>query len=345
MKILKKILIYKSKSIKDAISILNKNSTKILAVINKKRELIGTITDGDIRRSLLRSIDINLEVSHIMHKRPIYALQETTDKQIMKLMKKHDIHHVPIVNKFKHVVDLKTLQNLAFPKRKDNIIFIMAGGFGKRLMPLTNKIPKPMIKINNKPMLEVIFNEFVNSNFKNFYISTHYKADKIKKYFGDGSSWNVNINYINEQIPLGTAGSLSFIKNSTNKLPIVVINADVIVKFDIDSLIKFHEKNKNDITITVRSSEIQIPFGVVELARSKVKNIREKPTINHMVNTGIYIIEQKILKEMKKNKRIDMTDFIMQNIERKRKVGAYLLHEDWIDIGRMEDLLKFKNNE
>jgi dTDP-glucose pyrophosphorylase/predicted transcriptional regulator len=337
---LKKILIKKDKSIKKAIDILNTTSSRIVAVVNKNGGLIGTVTDGDIRRSLLKKVDINSKVFRIMQKKPIYALENTEDKQIIKLMKKHDIHHVPIVNKFLKVIDLKTLQSLAFPKMRENIVFIMAGGFGKRLMPLTKKIPKPMLKINDKPMLEVILSRFIDSNFKNFYISTHYKADKIINYFGNGSKWNVDIKYIYEKKPLGTAGSLSFLPKNIKKIPIVVINGDVIAKIDIQKIIEFHEKNENKITMAVRIFENKIPFGTVNLSNSKVESIKEKPITRHFVNTGIYVIDPSVLKNIKKNQSIDMTALIQNCINKKTKVGAYILHEDWTDVGRKEDYLK-----
>tara|TARA_B100001093_G_scaffold506746_1_gene566188 strand:- start:14 stop:1072 length:1059 start_codon:yes stop_codon:yes gene_type:complete len=341
MKNLKKILIEKNKTIKDAIDLLNSTSSRIIIIADRHKKLLGTITDGDIRRALLENFEMQSLVQEIMNKNPVYSYEKTKDEIIVGLMKKNDIQHIPIVNKKLQIVDLKVLQNLVFPKEFKNIIFIMAGGFGKRLLPLTKYTPKPMLKINDKPILEIIIDQFINLKFNNFYISTFYKSNIIKKYFGDGSQWNIKIDYINEKKPLGTAGSLGLLPKNIGKEPVIVINGDILVNFNFHDFIEFHKKNKNKITIALRAKEDNIEYGVVQLSSSKrVKNIIEKPKTKYLVNAGIYILNQDVIRKIKKNMKIDMTDLINENIKKNMKVGAYLMHEDWIDMGKEDDYKK-----
>ena len=341
MKSLNKILIDKNKTIKEAIDILNSTSSRFVVIVDKNKKLLGTITDGDIRRALLENFEINSLVKEIMNKKPIVSFDKAKDETIINLMKKHDIQHVPIVNKKLQIIDIKILQDLVFPKKFENIIFIMAGGFGKRLLPLTKYIPKPMLKINDKPILEIIIDQFINFKFNNFYISTFYRSDIIKKYFGDGSQWNINIDYIKEKKPLGTAGSLGLLPKNTGSEPIIVINGDVLVNFNFHDFIEFHNKNKNKITMVLRAKEDNIKYGVVQLSSSKrVKQIIEKPKTKYLVNAGIYILNREVIKKIKKNKKIDMTDLINENIKKNMKIGAYLIHEDWIDMGEEDDYIK-----
>ncbi len=341
MKSLNKILIDKNKTIKEVIDILNSTSSRFVVIVDKNKKLLGTITDGDIRRALLENFEINSLVKEIMNKKPITSFDKAKDETIINLMKKYDIQHVPILNKKREIIDIKILQDLVFPKKFENIVFIMAGGFGKRLLPLTKYTPKPMLKINDKPILEIIIDQFINLKFNNFYISTFYKSNIIKKYFGDGSQWNIKINYIKEKKPLGTAGSLGLLPKNIGSEPIIVINGDVLVNFNFYDLIEFHKNNKNKITMALRVKEDNIKYGVVQLSSSKrVKQIIEKPKTKYLINAGIYILNWEVVKKIKKNKKVDMTDLINESIKKNMKVGAYLIHEDWIDMGEEDDYKK-----
>ena len=216
----------------------------------------------------------------------------------------------------------------------------MAGGYGKRLRPLTNQTPKPLLKVGEKPILEITIERLVESGFQNFYISTHYMPDKVKEYFGDGEKWGINLTYIHESEPLGTAGALGLLNKELIKLPVLIMNGDLLTTLDFHDLIRFHNESKSDLTICVNQHKHTVPYGVLEIDDGKVKDLIEKPTYKYFVNAGIYLISPEIINEIDKDKRLDMTDLIRSYINKSSNVNTFPIHEYWIDIGRASDFEK-----
>ena len=324
-------------TIKDAICILDKESQKIVLIIDNDDKLIGTVTDGDIRRGILNKIGLNNCITDVMQKSPLYAYDTDSDDFVTVLMKKNGIYNIPILDSSDTVVGLKTLKN----GKKDNVIFIMAGGFGKRLLPLTSKTPKPLLSVGGKPILERVIEGFIKAGFYNFYISVHYKAEMLKEYFEDGSKWGVSIKYINENKPLGTAGSLGLLpKDEVSNLPIIITNGDLITELDYESLLDFHKEHNSKATMCVREYDYQVPYGIVNIEEYKLKSIVEKPVHRFFINAGIYVIESSIVNTLKVNSYIDMTTLIDSQIEKGERVMTFPLHEYWIDIGLVKEFNK-----
>ena len=335
-------LLNKNNTMEDAIEILNNYGFAVALIVDQDKKLLGTITDGDIRRALIKKMSLNTKVKDFMFRSPVFINNEMLDSNILKLMKEKDVLQIPIVDKNFCVIGLKILKDLITLQKRNNPIFIMAGGFGTRLKPLTDTTPKPMLHIGNKPILENIIEQFIHHGFTNFYISTHYKSEVIVKYFGNGSNWNVCIKYIGEKNALGTAGSLSLLPYKSFKLPIIMINGDLITKINFNSFLDFHNNEKNDLTIGSKKIDIQVPYGVLETNDHLVTKIKEKPVHQFYVNAGIYVINPKIIKTISNNEIIDMPNWITKIIKEQMKVSIFPIFEYWLDIGEKEQYEKAK---
>jgi dTDP-glucose pyrophosphorylase len=332
-----KVLLKPSDSLEKAINVIHKGGLLIALVIDEKGKLLGTITDGDIRRALIKHLGMNSLAAEIMNLNPTMSLRSDSTNVIMSKMKAKNLLHMPIVDKKGLLVGLETLKHLTFGKKYDNPVFLMAGGFGTRLHPLTEEIPKPLLNVGNRPILEIILSRFIKAGFHNFYISTHYKAEKVMAHFGNGSKWGVKIEYVQEKKPLGTAGSIGLLPKSLPKLPIIMMNGDVLTKVNFQNLLTFHQENKNIATMCIREYDVQIPFGVVNISKSQVKSIDEKPIEKYFVNAGIYVVEQELISKVKANIHIDMPNLLEQQITEGKSVNVFPIHEYWLDIGHMKE--------
>jgi len=332
------VVIKKNARLEDAISVLANGGKRIALVADDNGNLVGTITDGDVRRGLLAGHSIKTSVLKVMSTTPTVAIFGESDLQILERMKAKDLLHMPVLDESGKLVDLKTVQDLASPNQEklDNPVLIMAGGFGKRLMPLTKDTPKPMLKIGSRPILEMILEQFIKAGFHRFFISTHYKPEVIKSYFEDGKSWGVSITYINEDVPLGTGGALSLLPDDLPDLPIITMNGDLISTLDFGELLAYHQSLGGKATVCVREYDVTVPFGVVDFEGVNVKSITEKPTSNFFINAGIYVLEREVKDIVSLNQYADMPDVITRLIEKNEVVTLFPLHEFWLDIGRVE---------
>lgn len=332
----KKVILDVNNSMLDAIEVLNKEALRIVLIVDKDQKLIGTVTDGDIRRALISHKSMDTLLSEIMNRKPTSISSNASDEDVLMIMKEKDILQFPVIDSDGRVVGLKNIQNTISNKKHDNTVFLMAGGFGTRLKPLTDETPKPLLRIGKSPILEIIIEQLIASGFHNFVISTHYKAQMLKDYFGNGSKWNVNISYVYEHHPLGTAGALGLIKMSEKKLPILIMNGDLLTKIDFSSLLEYHKNQSGVATMCVREYDLTIPYGVVESTNQVLESIEEKPVHKFFVNAGIYILEQSLLIDLDGNTRIDMTTLLSNQVKNERKVNVFPLHEYWLDIGQIE---------
>lgn len=334
------ILLHQSSTIRDAMRSLDKGSLRICLLVNENNQLLGTVTDGDIRRALLRDANMDDAVSLVMNTNPITTEQDSSREQRLQLMNQHDLTAIPIVDAANKVVGLETLHQAMAPQKHDNPVFIMAGGFGTRLHPLTDHCPKPMLRVGDKPMLEHLINQFVKQGFHHFYISTHFMPELIHKHFGDGSNWGVSITYIHEQNPLGTGGALGLLPKNLPKLPLIMMNGDVLTQVDFTKLLEHHLSQKFDATMCVREDEHRIPFGVIETEQQLITNMVEKPTYRYKINTGIYVLNPEIIAKVEANHRIDLPTLLEQNRLAGKRIGTYTSYDYWLDIGQMKDYQK-----
>lgn len=318
-----------------AIQVLDHVSLRIVMVSDENDRLLGTITDGDIRRALILHHGMDTCLIDIMFKNPSVAFIEDGREAILAMMKSKDILQVPILDLDRRIVGLETIQNLIEVDKQDNLVFLMAGGFGTRLKPLTDDTPKPLLNVGNKPILETILNQFIEAGFHNFFISTHYKADMVAEYFGDGSQWGVNIQYVHEDSPLGTAGSLGLLPLGLPDLPIMVMNGDLLTNIDFENLLNFHNEKGGVATMCVREYDFQVPYGVVKSVEQKITSIVEKPTHKFFVNAGIYVIEPSLLGSVDGKSYFDMPSLLEMQIKQGLQVNMFPLHEYWLDIGQI----------
>lgn len=333
----RKVIVQPDTTIKETLSIIDAEALRIALVVDPNNDLIGTVTDGDVRRGLLRGISLSDSVHKIMNRNPTVASPNLAREELVRIMEEKGILCLPIVDDRSLVgLELFSATKVSRP-RLENPIFIMAGGFGTRLKPLTDDCPKPMLKVGEKPLLETILNNFIAEGFCNFYISTHHLPEKIRDYFGAGERWGVSISYIHEVIPLGTGGALSLLPKSISCLPLILINGDILTNISFMSLLNYHHSEKADITMAVREYEHQIPYGVVQGLGHRVIKLSEKPMQKFNVNAGIYAISHEIIRKLSHNTSLDMTDLITKQIADNKKVTMFPVHEYWMDIGKPED--------
>ena len=335
----KNILVLPSNTIQETLKIIDQEGFGIALVVDSQLHLLGTVTDGDIRRALIQNKSLSTEVSQVMSSNPITVTDRESRADVLRLMNTKGISVIPrIING--QVVGVETLKQVLQPKKRDNPIFIMAGGFGTRLRPLTDNCPKPMLRVGDKPMLEHLINQFRVLGFYDFYISTHYMPEVIHTHFGNGSEWDINITYIHESTPLGTGGALGLLPKNLPKLPLIMMNGDVLTKINFTELLSHHESNNLDATMCVREMEYKISYGVVESEDGLITNMVEKPTYRYHINTGIYVLSPEYVSSVKPNTQIDLPTLLEQRIDTDKKVGIYTTHEYWLDIGQMTDYQK-----
>ena len=311
----KNILLNKDSIITDAIDVLDKEALRIVLVVDENDRLVGTVTDGDIRRGLIKHIALSSAVTNIMFKNPTVALAEESKKNVLSKMKKLDLLQIPIVDSDRKIVGLETIQHLLEKKIYDNPVFLMAG---------------------NKPILENILDQFIAVGFHNFYIFVHYKAEMVQEYFGNGSDWNVTIKYIHEDRPLGTAGGLGLLPKDFPAYPMLMMNGDLLTKIDFEQLLNFHIKEKSDITMCVREYDFQVPYGVIKADKHRITSIEEKPIHRFFVNAGVYVLSPSILSEVDGVNYLDMPQLLEKKIESSGCVNMFPVHEYWLDIGQIE---------
>lgn len=341
MKSWKKTIINCKSSIKEAIKNLNNSGLKICLVENEFGDFIGTITDGDIRRGLIKGLKLSDNINKIINKKSKYVNSYCTKIEADKIMSTNKIFHLPIIeNKKINGIYFHKIENEIKSKKIKNTFVINAGGRGLRLRPMTDDIPKPMIKINGKPMIEHIILKAKDEGFKNFIIIVHYLKDKIINHFKDGKKLGIKINYVVEKIPLGTAGGLSLLINKVSE-DFIFTNADVLSNFRFKELIEYHIEKNSLITMAVKNIEVRENYGLVNIKKNEVVGLQEKPILKKFINCGIYSLNKKILKNFSKNQKIDMITFLEKFKFKKKKIYAFPVYETWRDLS----LKKFLKSE
>lgn len=329
-------------TIREAMQCINRNSRGLALIVDDDGRLLHPVTDGDLRRAVLSGSNLQAPVSDLLDRRevlpspkPVTAPYGTPAAELLRIMREHTIHHLPLLDEDGRVVDVSLLDDLAQQYDPPIQAVVMAGGFGKRLTPLTNETPKPMLRVGDKPILEHIVGQLQEAGIRRVSLTTHYRPEVIENHFGDGEAFGMEIAYVNEDQPLGTAGSLSLVKPSDE--PLLVMNGDILTRVDFRAMLAFHREHRADLTVGVRQYDVNVPYGVVHCQGADVRLVEEKPVLNFFVNAGIYLIEPTAHRQVPCDRRFDMTDLIAELKAQGRSVVAFPIVEYWLDIGQHGD--------
>ncbi len=335
----KSTMVQPGATLQDALNSLEISSLQIVLVVSDDNQLLGTLTDGDIRRAFLKGLGLDSSIDLIVHRNPLVVPPEIGRDLVLHLMKANKIHQLPVVDREGKLLGLHVWDEVILPVSLDNPMIIMAGGRGARLHPHTENCPKPMLEVGGKPMLEHIIERAYSDGFHNFIISLHYLGHMIEEYFGDGSRWGVNIEYLREQSPLGTAGSLSLLSKRPD-IPFIVTNGDVMTDIRYSDMLDFHASHEAIATMAVRQYEIQNQFGVVKLKGIEIDGFEEKPIYRSHINAGIYVISPEVLDKLMPGQYCDMPVLFDRIREHHQRTIVFPMHEPWLDVGRPSDLLR-----
>lgn len=329
-------------SIREAMVSISTNAKGIVLIVDGEGRLINTITDGDIRRAILAGAALDSPVYGLVERKkatgksvPITARTGTSDAELIQLMTKNELRQIPMVDESDQVVGVALLSELVKDYEQPLTAVVMAGGFGTRMRPLTDNMPKPMLPVGDKPLLELIIDQLRQSGIHQVNLTTHYKGEVIEKHFGNGEEFGVDICYVEEDQPLGTAGALSRIEALDG--PLLVVNGDVMATVDFKAMLEFHREEKAAMTVAISQYEVQVPYGVVESEGVSITGITEKPTVRYFVNAGVYMLDKAVCKHIPKEQRYDMTDLIDRLLLDRQNVVGFPIHGDWQDIGQIED--------
>lgn len=332
----KKILIAPTVTIRDTLQIIDSSALQIALVVDAQDRLLGTVTDGDIRRGILRGVPLEDAIEKVMNPHPTVARSFERMDIVLAVMKLKRLSHIPVIDDDGRVINVETLQELIKLDEKENWVVLMAGGLGTRLRPLTDDCPKPLLKVGGKPVLETILENFMEYGFRKFFVSVNYKAEMVKDYFGDGTRWGAHIQYLHEDTQLGTAGALGLLPEKPEQ-SLLVMNGDLLTKVNFQQLIDFHSVQQCQATMCVREYNFQIPYGVVKMDKHRLTGIDEKPMQRFFVNAGIYVLEPRTLELIPPNQRFDMPSLFQRIIENGGDATSFPIREYWMDIGQMND--------
>ncbi|GAB0168868.1 nucleotidyltransferase family protein [Lysinibacillus sp. CTST325] len=341
MKQWQKTLVNKNNTLLDTMKIIDDSSLQFAVVVDEEQHLLGTVTDGDIRRGILRGEGLDVTITSIMNPDPISARRGQKYHKYKQLMKSKMLKQLPIVDDNNRIINILFADNIETSLNKNKVV-LMLGGLGTRLRPLTNDTPKPMLRVGNKPILETIIEGFKQYGYTDFIFSVNYKKEVIQDYFQNGEALDVTIEYIEEDKKMGTAGALSLLKNRPTK-PFFVMNGDLLTQINFDQLMQFHMEHKSVATMCVREYEYQIPYGVIETDGTDLVTIREKPIHRSFVNAGIYVLNPDVLDQIPQDKFYDMPSLFEKLIEKNSKTSVFPIREYWLDIGQMDDFNKANN--
>ncbi len=339
------LLVPRTATIREAVACIDRTAVGIALVADAQRRLVATITDGDVRRALLAGIALDLPVQALLDGKaagtppsPITAPAGTPHAELLDLMNRHSLRHVPLVDEAGQLVDIALLTDLVKELELPVRALVMAGGEGTRLRPLTDERPKSMLPVGDRPLLEHIVGQLQQAGIRRVNLATHYKADVIAEHFGDGSRFSLDIEYVNEDRPLGTAGAVGLLGDSGE--PLLVMNGDILTDVNIATMLDFHRANRADMTVAVRPCEIEVPYGVVDTDGLVITRVDEKPVIRYFINAGMYLLNGDVCRLVPTGQRYDMTDLIARAIALGRRVISFPLREYWLDIGRREDYVR-----
>jgi dTDP-glucose pyrophosphorylase/CBS domain-containing protein len=342
---LQSLFISPDHSIRTAMACIGSGRCGIALVVDQELHLLGTITDGDVRRAILAGSDLELPISILLankigtrYPKPVTAQLGAKHKALFELLHQNGLRQIPVLDHNGRVVDLVMLDDLIPTQDIPLQALIMAGGFGTRLRPLTENLPKPMLPVDGKPLMELVIEQLRQVGIRRINVATHFKPEKISDYFGDGSSFGVELNYVNEDKPLGTGGALGLIDTPTE--PMLIINGDILTQIDFRAMLVYHQEHRAIMTVAVKQYDIIVPYGVIECEGPRVCALKEKPQMHFLVNAGIYLIEPKVFELIPNGVHFNMTDLIQRLLDSNHSVVGFPVIEYWLDIGQHADYEK-----
>jgi dTDP-glucose pyrophosphorylase/CBS domain-containing protein len=346
---LQSLFISPDQSICAAVECLERRICGIALVVDQERRLLGTITDGDVRRAILAGTDLELPISVLLankistrYPKPVTAQLGTKRETLLELLQQNVLRQIPILDSDGKVVDLVMLDDLIPTQDLQLQAVIMAGGLGTRLRPLTEDLPKPMLPVGGKPLMELVIEQLRQVGIRRVNVTTHYKPEKISEHFGDGSAFGVELNYVNEDKPLGTGGALGLIDAPTE--PMLVINGDILTQVDFRAMLAYHQEHHAVMTVAVKQYGIKVPYGVIECEGPRVCALKEKPQIHFLVNAGVYLLEPKVFEFIPNGEHFDMIDLIQRLLDSGHVVASFPIIEYWLDIGQITDYKQAQND-
>jgi dTDP-glucose pyrophosphorylase len=325
-------------SVREALETITKNSRQAVLVVDDGR-LAGLVTDGDVRRAILRGVSLDERVSSVMNVRPVTIPPGTGREAALAIMQRRSIRHLPVVDAGGRLLDVVLLDELLRPATLPNAAVLMAGGEGSRLRPLTDALPKPLLRVGGKPLLEILVERLRAAGVRDFWMSVRYKSEMIEQRFGDGSALGVRIRYVREQEPLGTAGSLRLLEPLSHD-PFFLVNGDVLTKCDFRALLAFHEREGADLTVGTVPYTVELPYGIVDVIDTRLTGVTEKPRLDFTINAGVYVVQPSVIALIPGGGLFDVPDVLRLLLAAGRRVAAYPIREYWLDVGHHDDFHK-----
>ena len=328
-------------SLREAMACIDLNVRGITLVVDQDRRLLGTITDGDIRHAMLSGAKLDAPIDQLLARKaggpygtPVTAPSGTDTATLLSIMHERRVRQIPIVDNENRVISLATLDDLMPSEDLGLRAIVMAGGFGMRLRPLTEQIPKPMLPVGDRPLLELIVDQLRSAGIRQVNLATHYKSDVIANHFGNGQGFGVDIRYVKEDQPLGTAGALSLLEDSHE--PLLVMNGDILTRVDFRAMLNFHKEHDAELTVAVRQYDFRVPYGVIEAEGANVRGIIEKPVVSQFINAGIYLLSPAVRRLIPNGKPYDIPDLIQRLLKQGQPVVCFPIREYWLDIGKAD---------
>lgn len=323
--------------LKTAIDVMTRSGRQIVLIVDADKKLLGTFTDGDLRRALLSGATLESPLKDLYNDHPLVVPAAKGRVGAVEKMRAHGLDQMPLVDERGRVTAIESINPAQYGIKLDNRVVIMAGGLGKRLHPVTKDIPKALVPIGERPILEIVLERLTTQGFQNFTLAINHFGHMIEDYFKDGSRWNVSISYIREEERLGTAGALGLLPERPSK-PILVMNCDVLTTTDFQSMLDFHDTTRSTISMGIRENSYVIPYGVVETDGSRFVSLQEKPEQRYFINTGIYVLSPEAIDYIPRNSFFDMTTLVEKVSGAGKRVSCYAIKKYWIDIGQPHDL-------
>jgi dTDP-glucose pyrophosphorylase/predicted transcriptional regulator len=337
MKPIADLLVRPEQTMLDAVRIIDKGGLQIALIVDDAGRLLGTATDGDVRRALLKGLPMSAPVVEVMNSRPRTAQQGAGARAAIQIMTDYSLRQVPVIDEHDKLLGIEYAGELMQHGKRDAWVVLMAGGLGTRLRPITDTTPKPLIPVGGRPLLEGIISSFADQGFERFFLSLNYKPELFKAYFGDGKKLGVSIEYLEEVEPRGTAGALSLLPEQPTR-SLVVMNGDLLTSANFGQLMDFHEEHAAIGTMCVREYRNQVPYGVVETDHHRFLGVIEKPVQTYFVNAGIYALSPEALRRIPEDRSYNMTDLFTDFAASKESAAVFPIREYWLDVGRLEDL-------
>jgi dTDP-glucose pyrophosphorylase len=325
-----------SASVREALETITKNSRQAVMVVDADGRLVGLVTDGDIRRGLLRGVAVDGRVADLMNRQPVTTPAGTARADALSLLQQRSLRHLPVVDAAGRLVDVMLFEDLLRPVPIPNAAVVMAGGDGRRMRALSDEVPKPLLRVGGKPLLEILIERLGAAGISQFFVTVRYKSEMIEAHFGDGSRLGVRIRYVRENAPLGTAGALTQLPEPLT-VPFFLVNGDILTRCDFLGMLDFHRRCRADLTVGAVPHTVEVPYGVLRVDGEQLTAIEEKPRLDFLINAGVYVVEPTVVPRIPRERAFDATELVPLLKRSGGTVVAFPIREYWLDVGRDGD--------